>query len=337
MGKWKKGVLSILCAVLALVLLVLIFGAVYAEHLLGLIGRAEEESYASFESGQTLPPEDSKGPGDTGEVLDPTDITLDTQDKDGLIRAEHLVNILLIGQDRRAGQTHRTRSDAMILCTFDKKSKTIIMTSFLRDMYVQLPGRGGDKLNAAYAYGGMELLTQTLKQNFSVHVDACVEVDFSGFTKVIDAVGGVDIPLTAKEANYMNKNFGWSLNEGVNHLDGEKALAYSRIRAIGNDFGRTERQRKVLAALLTGAKGLGITGALNMLNEILPLLTTDMTNSQIIGYVVELFPMLTSCTLNTLRIPADGTYRDAWVGSLDVLIPDLEANRRILRDTLLPG
>ena len=90
-----------------------------------------------------------------------------------------IVNILLVGQDRLEGEG-RTRSDSMILCTFNKRTRELTLTSFLRDLYVQIPGYGGNRINAAYAYGGMELLEQTLEQNFGVQVDGIVEVDFSG-------------------------------------------------------------------------------------------------------------------------------------------------------------
>lgn len=331
--------LTVLCVVLALILIAMIFVTAYAKHMLGLIGRTQDHRYDTLAPGQTLPPEGTRDPNYTGPVVDPTDVTLDT-DSSQLIKSEHLVNILLIGQDRRPGENYLTRSDAMILCTFNKKDKTITMTSFLRDLYVQIPGRGPEKLNAAYAYGGMPLLRGTMELNFGVYVDACVEVDFSNFTKVVDAVGGVSITLTEQEARYMNRIAGYSLHAGSNILNGEQALTYSRIREIGTDFGRTERQRKVLTAVINKAKRLSLSQALDMLNQLLPMLTTDITDdAQIIRYVTELFPLLSGGELRALRIPVDGAYEDVKaIGNLnDVLVPDLEANRKVLRDYLLPG
>jgi len=325
-------VLSGLCVVLALILAALIGLTVYAEHLLSSIKRTENGSCPTCGTA-ILPPEDSRAPDDTGPVLDPTEVTLDTA-TENILEGRNMVNILLIGQDRRANEGKRARADAMILCSFSRQNNTVTLTSFMRDLYVELPGRGGDKLNAAYAYGGMPLLKDTLLVNFGVSVDACVEVDFSGFQQVIDVMGGVDIALSAKEAAYMKKTFGWDMREGGNHMDGSMALAYSRIRAIGNDFGRTERQRKVLTQLLEKSRSMDLGQTLALLEQTLPLLTTDMTNGRMLGYVKALLPMIGTCQIRTLRIPAEGTYRDAWVGEQAVLVPDLKANRALLAKEL---
>jgi LCP family protein required for cell wall assembly len=231
----------------------------------------------------------------------------------------------------------------MILCTFNKQDKTLTMTSFMRDLYVKIPGWGSNKLNSAYFLGGMPLLRETLLLNFGVHVDAFVEVDFSGFRKAVETLGGVDIKLTAEEAAYMNKNYdnkktedNWPLKEGKNHLSGAQALFYSRIRAIGMDFERTERQRKVMTALLNCIKNIGIDDALALANALLPMISTDMTNQEITSYLLSLLPVVTSGNIQNQRIPADGTYEMNYVGSLDVVLPDYAANRQYLLDTLMP-
>ncbi|MFQ9799037.1 MAG: LCP family protein [Clostridia bacterium] len=100
-----------------------------------------------------------------------------------------MVNILLIGQDRREGEG-RQRSDSMILATINKKSQSIYLTSFMRDMYVPIPGYSDNRINAAYAFGGMDLLDDTIETNFGIHIDGNVEVDFSGFKTLIDMMGG---------------------------------------------------------------------------------------------------------------------------------------------------
>ena len=117
----------------------------------------------------------------------------------------------------------------MILCSIDPDTKQISMISFLRDRYVQIPGGYSDnRLNAAYVFGGFPLLMDTLQTNFGVSIDGCFEVDFSGFQSVIDILGGVDIEMTSKEARTINIG----TEAGVYHLDGTKALAYSRIRIV---------------------------------------------------------------------------------------------------------
>lgn len=160
---------------------------------------------------------------------------------------DSLINILLIGQDKREGE-ERQRSDAMILCSFNPETSKLSMMSFLRDLYVQIPGYEDNRLNAAYAYGGFELLKETLELNFGISVDGCLESDFSGFEKIIDTIGGVEIELTKEEAEIVG------VNEGVCTLNGNQALTYARIRKIDSDFQRTERQRKIMNSVFEKAK-----------------------------------------------------------------------------------
>jgi LCP family protein required for cell wall assembly len=231
----------------------------------------------------------------------------------------------------------------MILCTIRKSDNTVIMTSFLRDSYVNIPGIRKGKLNTAYIYGGMDLLSDTILENFGVEIDNTVEVNFNGFMEIIDTMGGVDITLTKDEANYLNSrgNWGvfnerdWHLTEGVNTLNGSQALAYSRIRSIGTDFGRTERQRTVLQALIEKVRDLNLTELNNLVNSLVGLITTDMTNAEITGYVLEFFPMLKDLKIVTQRIPQNDTYHFSVISGVgDSIIMDFEKNRAFLRETL---
>ena len=334
----KRTVLIVLCVILVLILALLIAGIAYMESMMGLINRDYDDStmssseYEEYLKGQT----DTAHPGFTGDVIDPDDV--DWGAHEVIDSSDQVINILLIGQDRREGEG-RARSDAMILCTINKSAKTLTMTSFLRDMYVQIPGYMDNRINASYAFGGMELLDKCLEKNFGIVVDGNVEVDFNSFTKVIDLVGGVDIKLTAAEAEYLNTHrwetdIGNNLVPGVNHLSGEQALCYSRIRALDSDFGRTQRQRTVINALVEKTKGMSLVELNGLLRKILPLLTTDMSNSEILGYAADLLPMVGNMTITTQRIPADGAYKDAWIRGMMVLLPDLEKNREILKDCM---
>ena len=138
-----------------------------------------------------------------------------------------IVNILLIGQDRREGEK-TARSDSMILCTWHRKTGDLTMTSFLRDLYVPIPGYRSNRINAAYSLGGAELLDETLKQNFQLHIDGNIEVDFSQFAGIIDLLGGVTIELREDEAAEINRETGGSLTAGKQTLNGAEALTYSR-------------------------------------------------------------------------------------------------------------
>ena len=278
-------------------------------------------------------------PEEEEELPDISDIELPTQSQEPGQSYDHVVNILLVGQDRRPGQG-RQRSDSMILLTVNKATKTVTLTSFMRDSYVQIPGYKPNKMNAAYAFGGMKLLSETMQVNFGVEVDGCVEVDFNGFKSVVDLLGGVDIQLTSAEVNYLNRGTGWGLQVGTNHLNGEQALAYSRIRYIDSDYQRAHRQRTVLMAIINKYKSLPVLEMIDLLEDILPLVTTNMEKSDIIGYALDIGPMLAGADYNTLRIPADGTFKGgiarvrpglaAWF-QYDI---DFAENRRLLEQIM---
>lgn len=249
--------------------------------------------------------------------------------------SDHVVNILLIGQDRREGES-RARSDSMILVTVNTKTKEIVLTSFLRDLYVQIPGFKSNRLNASYAWGGMELLNDTLEQNFGIHVDGNVEVDFNQFARIVDMLGGVEIELRSDEAKLINKEAGGNLSGGLQTLKGKETLAYTRIRKLdtNGDFSRTERQRKVIGALLTKVRKSDLFTLLGVVKDVLPMVTTDMTNTEILGYATSMFPLLSGGDMSNQRIPADGTYQYATVSGMSVLLADMDANREILQKTL---
>ena len=220
----------------------------------------------------------------------------------------------------------------MILCSFNPKTNELSMISFLRDLYVQIPGYSDNRMNAAYVFGGFPLLKATLYQNFGVTVDGCFEVDFSGFKRIIDIVGGVDIYLTAAEA----KIVGDGAKEGMNHLDGDHALIYSRIRKIDSDFQRTSRQRKVLTAIFNNVKGCSVSELLDLVNEILPILTTDMSNGDIMSLAVKYAPAVASLNLETHSVPSDGNFKHAMIRGMAVKVPDLYLNKKKIFEEYLP-
>lgn len=337
---WQRVSLSILCVILALVLFVMLFATVYVHHLLGLITGGDNSMY------ETMSPEElataTEAPPDgtiTGPWVDHTDVDVKPLPSVpvGSLKTEGIINIMLIGEDRRPGQG-RQRSDSMILCSFNTKNNTITMISFLRDTYIsKIPGYWADKLNAAYAYGGIKTMDQTFAAYFGVHIDAHVAVQFDGFKGIIDMLGGVDIELTAKEAKHMNTLGPWVVRAGMNHLNGEQALAYSRIRKIDMDAKRAERQRKVLTALINAYKNKSVPEMLTLASDILGtgFIQTDMSSGEVLDYVTTLFPMLASATINSQQIPAEGTYTNMNVGNVSATkVADLETNRKILQQIL---
>ena len=157
---------------------------------------------------------------------------------------ENAMNLLLIGVDTDSAET-AGRSDTMLLVRVSDKS--IRMVSFLRDLYVDIPGYGQNRLNAAYFYGGETLLKQTLENNFGIRIDRTATLHFQTLAHLVDDLGGVEIDVTSKELSYLNrllKDEGLPPLEsaGLQRLNGTQALCYSRLRKLDGDFQRTARQ-----------------------------------------------------------------------------------------------
>lgn len=253
-------------------------------------------------------------------------------------------NILLIGNDSRS-QGDDGRSDAMILVSISNKTKTIHMTSVLRDIYVDIPGHDGNRLNAAYAFGGPELLMDTLEQNFDISINRYMLVNFQAFAQVVDAVGGVDIDVTNEEVQYIN---GYLVEynqlegrpEGTDyldtslsgnlHLNGPQALAFCRNRYIGTDFARTERQRKVLTAIFEKAPSALLSNTDELMDGVLSNVTTNLTKSEIGGLVMQA-PSMVGYDLIQGSIPLDGTYSNAKIRGMAVLEVNFEANKEYIQ------
>ena len=169
-----------------------------------------------------------------------------------------VTNILLLGVDGNAESS--SRSDSMILVSVDFAHAKIKLTSFLRDSWVEIPSKGKKaKLNAACSYGGPQLVCDTIEYNFGVDIDHFVMVDFDMFTGIIDSLGGVEVEVTKKEANFINRTTRQNVDYGDSvRLNGDEALVYCRIRKLDSDYMRTFRQRKVITALINQAKKAGI-------------------------------------------------------------------------------
>lgn len=318
-SNWKRTLLIVSCCVLGVLLTLALTGMILVYNLLDGIERIDGTEFSLSleeieemlkETDPDIDPSLTEPEGDYSSPLDPAN---------PVVKNENIINILLVGQDRESGNW-RQRSDAMILCTINKETKTLTMTSFLRDLYVTIPGYGNDKLNATYAYGGFPLMNETLLHQFGVSADYNVCVDFSRFRQVIDLAGGVDINLTAAEATHLNKQDArWFLTAGINHLDGEQALAYSRIRALDNDFGRTNRQKAVLEALFSKARTMDYMQLYSFADQCMPMLITDMTNQDILSVIVEVLPILSELQLVSQRIPVDDYFQYARIDGKSVL------------------
>ena len=335
-GSIKRAVLIAIIVLLAIILAVLVVGTAFVTATLNKIERVDPAETLSQEEIESILNEEIEEttPDFTGEVINSEDLELPEEPVEVVETGDEVIQILLVGQDTKS-MSSRSRTDSMILCTVNLTDKTLTMTSFMRDMYLKLPGYQSQRLNVAYLLGGFDALYNALEYNFGVQADYGVAVNFASFQKVIDAVGGVDVELTSREATHLNLNYyGFNLTEGLNHLNGEAALAYSRIRKLDSDFNRTNRQRTVMMALLEKAKTLPATELYDLVETLIPMVVTDMTNSEIIDVAFDIVPILGELQVISQRIPIDGEYRNAWVDGMAVLLPDLEANRQYLVDTI---
>lgn len=263
------------------------------------------------------------------------------------LKEKGVVNLLLIGNDSRENGEDG-RSDAMILLSISDKTKKIYMTSLLRDMYVEIPGHKGNRLNAAYSFGGAELLLETVEQNFDIPVNDYVLVNFEAFANLVDAVGGVELELSSEEIEYVNgylveynmltnrpqgtDNMDTSVS-GLVHLNGPQALAYSRNRYLGTDFGRTERQRKVLSAVMQKLPKALLTNPAELINGLLPNLTTNLTKQECLRLSL-MAPKLLSYEIVQTSIPLEGTYSNVTIREMSVLQVDFEANKKYLQENI---
>ena len=319
---FARWAMKLLCSLLALVLVLLLGATALFQQVLGKIHYTQPVADFSTRLSGFVSNLASEGFGTESGLIGGT--------------GSGIVNILLIGQDRREGE-ETARSDSMILCTYHRKTGNVTMTSFLRDLYVPIPGHHNNRINAAYSEGGAALLDRTLRENFDLHIDGNIEVDFSQFSQIIDLLGGVQLELREDEAAEINKETGSGLSAGVQVLNGEQALTYARIRKLDadGDFSRTSRQRKLMNALLGSYRNIKWKDLLPLIDELLPLISTDMNYGRLVLLAMEILPKLSDAQITSQRIPADGTFTDEKIDGMLVLSADLEANRQLLRETLL--
>lgn len=268
-----------------------------------------------------------------------------------------IVNILLVGADKNADEQNQKgaerRSDSMMIATLDIKHSKLKITSLMRDMYVTIPGYGGNKLNAAYSFGGITLLYETIAENFGIQMDGYAEVNFDAFVNVIDKLGGIEVTLTESEAknlndtNYIKRKKYRNLKVGTQVINGYQALGYCRIRhgkrqadgrypgvytasGKGDDYGRTERQRLTMQAILKKVKTLSPMELLELAEVILPNIKTDISKKMIYTYLMTVIQMGTT-ELKQFSIPIEGGFTSQTINGGQCLVPDLPANKSALK------
>ncbi len=274
--------------------------------------------------------------------LDPNSIVWPVHAGEGR-QEEGVYNILLLGEEAIGSGTARGRTDVIIVATMNTNTKELMLTSLMRDTYVQIPGYQDNKLNCAYEKGGLDLLYETISLNFNLRLDGCVMVNFERFEQIIDKLGGLEIELTDGEAKYLNRTNYISnpayrnVVPGKQLMNGNQVLGYSRVRkkatitGNNNDYGRTDRHRIILNAIFDKYKTKSKVELATIMFELLPMITTDINNKNF-EVLLNSFIEMGTMDMQQLRIPADGAFDTAKVRGMDCIIPDLQKNITILHN-----
>ena len=247
-----------------------------------------------------------------------------------LYSSKNVINVLLIGLDSKEGLKYGGNSDSLILVSLNKKTEKISMCSFFRDSWCYMNTAGRDryaKINSSYFHGGPGALIDTIERNFKVDIDYYVAVDFSSFRGIIDALGGITVPIQEYEAAYINKtnpDFHIEAGDAVK-LTGKQALVFARIRKsdYDSDVSRTRRQRQVITSLIQSAKNASLSQLNNTLDALFAYVKTDLTKSQILSYAAQ---ALTKGWLNyeitQFALSDTDIFKTGYVGNASVVFMD---------------
>ena len=308
----KKKIIIVVSVIIGVVLVVAAAGGIYTFSLLNKV-KKQELPKTNEELGIVEKPEEKKD--------------------------DSIVNIALFGLDRR-NPDQASRSDSIMVLTIDNKHKKIKLASLMRDMYVNIPEKGENRINAAYAFGGPGLAVKTINSNFDLDIKNYASIDFFGLEKLIDKVGGVNINVSdaeakvlnqyLKELNKLNGDTVPDVSGGEQVLNGRQAVAYSRIRYVGNaDYERTERQRRVLGEVFKKASKVNPVSLPGIISTALPYVETSLSNGDILDLSMKAMKFGQDELLE-YRLPVDGTFKGQKIRGMSVLVPDIEENTKLL-------
>lgn len=331
---WFTAILLVLVMLIcaAVAVLMPLYQAYRKSHMDVPIVTRPDESYTrppepTFDPDPTVPDDtDDTDPSGTTEPpvtepddTEPADTTHPPVNVPGIYKVDKkdpdIENILILGTDSRNVQKERGRSDSIIVASFNKRTKQVKLVSFLRDTYIPIEGHGWNRINAAYAVGGVALCVNTINDLFGLDIQKFVIVNFSGASTFVDACGGVDMALTQKEINYLlNLKDEFPQNsDGTYHLDGKVALDYMRMRKIDSDFGRTERQRKTMMAIYSQAMARkDVTQMYNLVREGFNLVKTNLKLSEMLDLAQSVISMGSELNIGSESIPPRSTKKLMW-------------------------
>lgn len=296
LAKWKR--ITVYVIVILLLLLLVAFGVVYGVYNSGFRNAVDESQLG---------------------------ISSEIEDKYG---KTDIFNVAIFGVDTRDENSFSGRSDSIIIVSVDRKNNTVKLSSILRDSYVAIEGHKNQKITHAYAFGGAELAIKTLNQNFGMNITDYATVNFYKLGEAIDVLGGVDLEITERERQHLNEigdddnpNFEYLNESGSVHMTGEQAVVYARLREIDSDIERSNRQKKVIQALLVQARKVSPSKYLEVAKTIMALCETSLSLSEVMDFA----PMITKdITIESITIPGDeenaigGIYDGAWVWRYDL-------------------
>lgn len=250
-------------------------------------------------------------------------------------------NILLLGNDTRNFPKFE-RSDVMIIISVNEEERKVKLTSIMRDTDVSYANGGSGKINGAMATGGPENAVKTVSKSFGIDISEYVVIDFQQMMKCVNLIGGVDIVIDEGEQGYINTNhedvygvteYEYLHTSGLVHLNGRQALSYSRNRATtpAGDYDRVKRQRRMLLALLNELQEKPVDEVLDLADDLINLVSTNMTDEQLLELGKFALTVDTS-TIDEFRLPADGTFQDGTFNGVWKIKPNLEKNRRLLQE-----
>ena len=256
-----------------------------------------------------------------------------------------IYNLLLLGIDNPTDSL-KGRSDTMLLASLNAYTGRLKLVSFLRDTYVSIPRHGHNKLNAAYSYGGADLLLETLGKSFGVHVDGYVAVNYALMAALVDAIGGVELEVSEGELKKLNgileyynylrgapEEEGLLVQPGRQVLTGLQTMSFARIRKLDSDFMRVQRQQKVIIAIYRKLCTLDTLSLTGIITSYIGKVGTNVTLARAASLVASVLAR-GDIDIRTLRIPADGAFSRRTMNDTYYVVPRLDKCQRAISEFL---